>query len=568
MAVNMTAQSIAVGDNWVKVGNDYIGDNPSGGFTGDWQLSATNYVDRVIDPELIFPRPDSETPVWAKHRRHHPSVPYRIPIGISFGSWPFYFEAISVPSGATVGSFLTASGDKLIVGDDYGVVEWTNPTAGNHSFHIRVHFQDGYAPLDVQWTLEVTTAGTIFIDPTALDNTGAGTIADPFKTIDAWYLNDLTDTTYSQYQVCYRGGAHNVSADNSLTGVNYGNWQLNGNDKPLVHYGYSGEAVTFDMSNTTVVVGFTAGQGTGPHGSDMFFSNIIFSGANAVSNPKQFVLYSNAGDRVYTAGQNEQRITFFEVEHATFTNTLDASNNAGILWAENAGTGKKRHYWLASRVTMRDYKDTTAGDGSAALNFNGYYVSNSVNHLYENSTVDGCDFGVSPYALKSGGINFCQRNVEVTNTPMYFQIGTIGGYDLLEGGGHEFSYCKLDAPTGLQGWLLLMNYGYDAYDSGNANHKPVYLTRNTLRQAEPEAANVCLIRSGGSWPFYMYGNFCQVDDMWYDVGNQENENSADLNDFVQVTASESALDASLNLITTYRTANLGQYGAEVINENN
>ena len=56
--------------------------------------------------------------------------------------------------------------------------------------------------------------------------------------------------------------------------------------------------------------------------------------------------------------------------------------------------------------------------------------------------------------------------------------------------------------------------------------------------------------------------------MWYDVGNQENENSADLDDFVQVTAAESALDANLNLITTYRAANLGQYGAEVINENN
>ena len=30
MSVNMTAQSIAVGDNWTKVGNDYVGNNPSG----------------------------------------------------------------------------------------------------------------------------------------------------------------------------------------------------------------------------------------------------------------------------------------------------------------------------------------------------------------------------------------------------------------------------------------------------------------------------------------------------------------------------------------------------------
>jgi hypothetical protein len=34
MAVDMTTQSIAVGDNWVKVGNDYVGDKPNGGTSG------------------------------------------------------------------------------------------------------------------------------------------------------------------------------------------------------------------------------------------------------------------------------------------------------------------------------------------------------------------------------------------------------------------------------------------------------------------------------------------------------------------------------------------------------
>ena len=34
MSVNMTAQTIAVGDNWTKIGNDYIGDQPSGATSG------------------------------------------------------------------------------------------------------------------------------------------------------------------------------------------------------------------------------------------------------------------------------------------------------------------------------------------------------------------------------------------------------------------------------------------------------------------------------------------------------------------------------------------------------
>ena len=143
--------------------------------------------------------------------------------------------------------------------------------------------------------------------------------------------------------------------------------------------------------------------------------------------PSNLYFIATQGTELTQLGKTSSALLSFEVEHTTFTNVLDASNNARILWAQNAGTGKKRHYWLVSRVTMQDYKDTTAGDGSAAVNFNGYYVSNAVNHLFENSSVDGCDFGASPYALKSGGIRFCQRNIEVTNTPMYFQIGTIGG---------------------------------------------------------------------------------------------------------------------------------------------
>ena len=43
MAVNMTSQSIAVGDNWTKVGNDYVGSSPNGAgllFTPTYLLDA------------------------------------------------------------------------------------------------------------------------------------------------------------------------------------------------------------------------------------------------------------------------------------------------------------------------------------------------------------------------------------------------------------------------------------------------------------------------------------------------------------------------------------------------
>ena len=35
-----------------------------------WQLPAGNFEPTYVTAEMIYPRPDSETPVWAKHRRH------------------------------------------------------------------------------------------------------------------------------------------------------------------------------------------------------------------------------------------------------------------------------------------------------------------------------------------------------------------------------------------------------------------------------------------------------------------------------------------------------------------
>lgn len=527
------------------------------------QLAATNYVDRVADPELIFPRPDSETPAWAKHRRHHPNVPYRIPIGISFGSWPFYFEAISMPTGATVGSWLTASGDKLIVGDDYGVVEWSNPTVGNHSFHIKVHFQDGYPPLDVQWTLEVTTAGTIFIDPVnGNDSTGDGTIGNPFQTVNAWWLDDLTDTTYSQYQVCYRGGTHNVSASNVITGVSFGNWRLVDNDKPLVHYGYSGESVVFDMSNTTIVIGQASGQGTGPDGSDWFFGGITTTGGNDQANPKLFAVNSPSfGDRTYTAGQGGQRMTWFENSFTNASFTQTAADNGGVLWSPNSGADTKKHYWLCSRNTLSNISHT----GASNINFNGFYISNAQNHLNEHMTVVNCDFGREAFHNKTTAVNICQRNVDYSASPQSLTSMISGSYDSNYGGAVEYSYCKFTLPVGSTSQLISLNGTFTTYDSNNANYKPYYLVRNTFNYDVSPTGQMGMIRGNGSWPFFMYGNFCQTDDMWYDIDNQANENSADADDFVQVSAGSSALDVSLNLQGANRTNYLGQYGAEVSN---
>lgn len=519
--------------------------------TSPVQLAATNYVDRVADPELIFPRPDSETPAWAKHRRHHPNVPYRIPIGVSFGSWPFYFEAISMPTGATVGSWLTASGDKLIVGDDYGVVEWTNPTVGNHSFHIKVHFQDGYPPLDVQWTLEVTTAGTIFIDAVSgNDSTGDGTIGNPFQTIQSWYEDDHTLKTYSGYQVCYRSGTYSMTATNTAQAITAGAVRLDSQNKPLVHYPYLGEAAVADFSAGHFTIGYPNSEPVGKDGADWFWS-VNTTGMENIDNPTLFSIFGNAdGDRVYLATQGGQRMTWFDCEHKDALNNNTSSNNAGIVFAPNAGTDDKRHYIYASRVS---FNNVVQVDGQST-NFNGYYLGSTANWLAEHITDTGCNFGSGAVASKSTAVDFCIRNLISPDSKL--SVATGGSYDPDYGGVVEVSYSKIGYISDVAGQTIKINAAQTAYDDVTKNHKPIYLVRNTLltdsSHGQSQAINI-----GGAWDTYMYGNYLAKNVNTFT--STVNVNAADSDDYIE--SSIGSVDASLNLVD--RVTHLGAYGAEV-----
>lgn len=557
---NIPNRTITLTD-WLPMGDGSVrGFNKEG--EPNWQLSAGNYVDRVIDPELIFPRPDSETPVWAKHRRHHPNVPYRIPIGVSFGSWPFYFEAISVPSGATVGSFLTPTGDSLIVGDDYGVVEWANPTAGNHSFHIRVHFQDGYAPLDVQWTLEVTTVGTIFVDAVSgNDTTGDGTIANPFQTAQGWYEDDHTLKTYSGYQVCYRAGTHILSADNTAQALGANAFRCDSQNKPLVHYAYPGETVVADFSLSKFTLGYPNSEPVGKDGADWFWS-IDTVGIQNVDNPALFSIYGNAdGDRAYTAGQGGQRMTWFECEHKDAVNNNTSANNAGVVFAPNAGENDKRHYILASRVT---FNNVMQGGGRAG-NFNGYYLSSTDNWLSEHITDIGCNFGLGSVVCKSTTGAFCARNIDASATnDSLFKLASGGSYDPDNTGYTELSYSKFKYVSDVAGSTVVVHPSVvPLYEPLTKNHKPAYLVRNTLLTNSAHGESDTITIHGG-WDTYMYGNYLATNRPAFGVGDTENINSADTDDYVVATIA--AVDGNLNLVD--RVTNLGQYGAEVLNEAN
>jgi hypothetical protein len=525
-----------------------------------WQLPVGNYVDEQVSMELIFPRPDAETPDWAKHRRHHPSTPYFCPVGCAFGSWPFYFEAITLPTGATIGNYLTVSGDKLVAGVDYGVVRWATPTLGNHSIHIRVWPQGGGDPINVFWTLEVTETGTIFIDPVSgNDSTGTGTFALPFKTIEAWWLGDETDATYSEFQVCYLAGNHNVAADNATTGITAGNWQMNGTVKPLVHYGDAGGVMpVFDMSNTTIIFGILSG--TGISGSDCFLGNIDFNGTHvALDDPRQFSFFDFAdGDEVYTIGQGGARNTWFNTRHSDAINHTTSGNNSGICWSQNAGT-QRRHYWYQSQVDMENIYMDPGATSPTNTNLNGFYLSSTVNWLAENGACTNTKFGRGPYAIKTGAQSLCIRNIDQTLSPVQNMGLMLAGASFVDGGGpYEISYCKsLVTGTDANDVNVLINANFSTYDSENPNHLPVYLIRNNFSRVP--ATNRSTVDISNGWPVVEIGMIYVSDDILWGATDPTEDGT----NFKHYAIALDPMDSSLDLTGAERTANLGVFGAEV-----
>ena len=240
------------------------------------QLPTGHFVSAVMpmtSTRVVIPRPDTETSSAAYTRNAHPNVQYVCPVVIQGGSFPHWYEIITAPPGATIGSFYNST--------DYGVVRWT-PTSGTKTFTIRVHDQDG-TTVDVTWTVTVGTTWVLFVDSVnGNDTTGTGTFAAPWKT----YSKAATSVTGGK-SICLRAGTYSATtASQNLTSSTH-----------LALFAYPGESVTMDCSTSTA-----NGGCWNEGGSDIYVSGIAFSsGPSAQLNPRCFTNQS-AGDRLYKIG--------------------------------------------------------------------------------------------------------------------------------------------------------------------------------------------------------------------------------------------------------------------------
>ena len=536
---------------------------------GSWQLPVGNYNATVIAAEVIHPRPDTETNSWAKHRYHTDDHAYRIPIGMSFGSWPYFFELITAPSGMTIGQQLTVSGDKLVAGANYGVIDWATPTAGTHSIDIKVSFQDGTTPINITWDLVVVadaTANVIYVDGVSgNDTTGTGTKAAPFKTMDGWYKEDYTDVTYSGYQVCYRAATYTVSTtDVATTPVMRFNFQ----DKPLVHYAYPGEVVKWDFDNGRIRVGQGEVESSGGkyHLSDWYIGGIEWTGGqqgDGNSGCRMYLDVNVRGNFPYDGTGGGQRMTWFESDQTSWAYTGNANNNTAIVFGLSTVSGdnldgfKGRSHLYISRCDISGITST-----GAQGNFNGWFLGNIRYTLFENSTVSGCNFGRDVVSAKSSEYRTCRRNVDASANDHIYSPDLTGSYCQAMGGGHEVSYCKFKSTTN-DATSPTLEWGHHndpagAYDDVTyPYHAPCYEIRNSFTKGTATAGECISEFQAPAWPYYSYGS------VWHCTGDGYKFNAPEngVGDIVLFATASDPYDASMDL--TDRVTHLGTKGAEV-----
>ncbi len=312
----------------------------------------------------VYPRPDSETQSHARHRWAHPDFRYEIPIGIQGGSWPFKYEIINGPSGATIGQYY---GDP-----DYGVLKWTPESgdSGTKTFTIRVTDQE-LNTVDLTWTTTIDATRFLFLDAdNGPDSTGDGSITNPFATPTSWHgIGDVVSNP--DKIIVYRSGTYTLQRYDPT-----GNWvSIRNGVKPNQHIRFPNESPFIDCS----VTGFITGDPT-----DLFIDVDMGNTLNQQNNDAKCIWITGAGDR----------ITLLSKLSNLGRGTVGNDNPAGFMFAST----RRNNIYI---------KGSLSGTNAAPMFdlYGGRYV------LCEDIELDGSQSGGQILFVKSDSSDVTIRNV-------------------------------------------------------------------------------------------------------------------------------------------------------------
>ena len=366
-------------------------------FTGFYP--AGNWIPAKQAMIQVYPRPDSETNTWARHRWAYYDganpVQYKIPLGVSFGAFPYVYTLQSGPPGMTVGATYWQPGWTFAqaAAAGYGYLLWT-PTASVSGATVSVLVTDQQMnTLTLTFTVSTSrsTAQFIFIDAVnGNDSNGTGTISAPWKSFTKAFGSTYS-TTNNQGAICYfRAGTYTLpnSYSGNLNGYFAPFFELDTNLKPAALIGYPGDSMpVFDL---------TAGTFATNSGSDLFMQNLAPNGYNASQQCVRFVLIGDSSTAT-------SRTTF---DGNIWTNSgygASASSNATGYFFDTTSTVSSYHF-------LNGCSETNRQSGLAGNNYGGCSFYSVQNVLVQGNSINDPTLTMDEaWQPKSNVTNGCWR---------------------------------------------------------------------------------------------------------------------------------------------------------------
>jgi hypothetical protein len=481
----------------------------------------------------VYPRPDTETNTYARHRWAYydgtNAVQYKIPLGVSFGAFPYVFQLLSGPPGMTLGASYWQSGWSFAqaMAAGYGYLQWT-PTAAVSGATVSVLVTDQQMnTLTITFTVSTSssTSRFIFLDAAnGNDSNGTGAIGAPWKTLTK-ALGSTYAATANPGAICYLRGTGTyslpISADQDINTY----WtvtELHTGRKPSALIGFPGDSLpVISMTNCF----FTTNTG----GADLFVQNLAPNGYNTSANSFRLFWVANGGTG------NSDRTTF---DGITWTNSgygASAASNATGYFIDTTSGGSQYCF-------INGCSETNRQSGNAGNNYAGCSLYSVTNALIQACSINAPTVTVDEaWQPKSDVTNGCLRgnftrlnSVQYVHSPLQAPNKAMNNvevcYNTVIGGGGIF----LPATSGF-------TYG------------PLWAYRNSVIGNTGFGSN----EASSSGPYNFDSNVSQSN-------NGIPTGSSIKTDGLNVVVASGALDATTGQLTgTYRTNYLGTIGAEI-----
>jgi hypothetical protein len=389
-------------------------------FTGFYP--AGNWIPAKQAMIQVYPRPDSETNTWARHRWAYydgvNAVQYKIPLGVSFGAFPYVFQLLSGPPGMTIGAAYWQSGwsfaQAMTAG--YGYLQWT-PSASVSGTTVSILVTDQQMnTLTITFTVSTSssTSQFIFIDSVhGNDSTGTGTIGAPWASFSKAFGPTYAASVNAKTLCYFRAGTYAIPvySDNDINSSD-ALCELNTTTKPSALMGFPGD--------TPPILTMTAAQFATPLGAglgaDLFMQGLNPNGACTSGGMNgRFIWVAGAGTASY-------RQTFDSIAWSNPVYGSGGSNATGYFF-DGAASSSLTLYQFVNNCSESNRQSGNPGNNYGGCSF----------YSAQYALVQGCSIIQSglnmdaAYYFKVNVIDSCIRgctvNVGAGNVTHAFDMG-------------------------------------------------------------------------------------------------------------------------------------------------